>query len=179
MSAILKSLNKDLIRFIELQKMFFVATASKDGRINLSPKGLDSLRVIDKNTVLWLNYTGSGNETAAHLRELNRMTMMFCAFEGDPLILRLYGEADTFHIQDQEWNMLISEFPNHAGARNIFKMKINSVQTSCGYAVPYYNFVEQRNRLTKWTAGKGEDGIKEYWQEKNLVSIDGIPTGIK
>jgi len=172
------SISTALQNFINEQEMFFVATAAKDGRVNLSPKGLDSFRILDANTVLWLNYTGSGNETAAHLQEVNRMTIMFCSFKGNPLILRLYGEAETYHERDAEWENLLSQFYLNAGARNIFKLKVDSVQTSCGYAVPEFEVKGQRSRLVEWADQKGEEGIKSYWAEKNKKSIDGMPTGI-
>ncbi|MEL6987628.1 MAG: pyridoxamine 5'-phosphate oxidase family protein [Bacteroidota bacterium] len=158
--------------------MFFVATADQDGRINLSPKGLDSLVVLDPSNVLWLNLTGSGNETAAHLLKVNRMTLMFCSFDEQPLILRLYGTSETFHNKDEEWSDLLSQFPNFLGARNIFKLNIDSVQTSCGFAVPEYTFKGQRSILKDWAEKKGDDGIKQYWKDKNVTSIDGLPTGI-
>ncbi|HEY9117184.1 MAG TPA: pyridoxamine 5'-phosphate oxidase family protein, partial [Roseivirga sp.] len=124
------------------------------------------------------NLTGSGNETAAHLKEVNRITIMFCAFEGKPLILRLFGTARTIHHQDAEWQEYYSLFPDDHGARNIFIVEVNSVQTSCGFAVPYMDYKEDRPILKDWAASKGKDGIQEYWKEKNVVSIDGFPTGI-
>ena len=178
MANFMDSISTALQNFINEQEMFFVATAAKDGRVNLSPKGLDSFRILDANTVLWLNYTGSGNETAAHLQEVNRMTIMFCSFKGNPLILRLYGEAETYHERDAEWENLLSQFYLNAGARNIFKLKVDSVQTSCGYAVPEFEVKGQRSRLVEWADQKGEEGIKSYWAEKNKKSIDGMPTGI-
>lgn len=164
--------------FIEAQKMFFVATAAPDGLINLSPKGLDSLRVMDKNRIIWLNLTGSGNETAAHLLENPRMTLMFCAFEDNPLILRLYGQAKAYHPRDEAWNELIGHFPALSGARQIFDLKIELVQTSCGFAVPLYEYQGQRQILLDWADKKGEEGVQEYWQEKNQLSLDGKSTGI-
>ena len=179
MAALLKSLNNSLIEFINDQQLFFVATAAPEGRVNLSPKGLDSFRVVDKHTIRWLNYTGSGNETAAHLGVLNRMTIMFCSFGPKPLILRLYGSAEVVHVFDSEWQGLVTAFGNPLGARNIFTMHIDSVQTSCGYAVPEYKFLNQRSRLDEWSAQKGEEGISQYWKDKNVKSIDGLATGIQ
>ncbi len=164
--------------FIKQQKIFFVATATKESRINLSPKGMDSLRILDKNRLVWLNLTGSGNETAAHLLEDTRMTIMFCAFEGNPLILRTYGNAKIYHSRDKEWGDLISLFPPSAGARQIIDLKIDLVQQSCGMSIPYFDFKEDRNQLKDWAENKGEDGIKKYWKEKNKKSIDGNPTHI-
>ncbi len=165
-------------QFIESQKMFFVATAPKKGRINLSPKGMDTFRVLDKNRVLWLNLTGSGNETAAHLLEDNRITIMFCAFEGSPNILRLYGSAIAIHPKDDKWKDSISLFPKIPGARQIFDIQIESVQTSCGMAVPFFDFVDHRNQLADFAKEKGQEKIEQYWKERNSTSIDGISTGI-
>ena len=127
-------------KFIKEQKMFFVATSTADSKINLSPKGMDSLRVMDKNRIVWLNLTGSGNETAAHLLENNRITLMFCAFEGAPLILRIYGKAKSYHRRDSTFQQLIKLFPKYVGARQIIDVQVEMVQTSCGFAVPYYEF---------------------------------------
>lgn len=179
MATILKALNKSLIEFINEQQLYFVATAAAEGRVNLSPKGLDSLRVLDEYTIRWLNFTGSGNETAAHLIALNRMTVMFCSFGPKPLILRLYGTAEVVHPYDTEWQEFSAEFADPLGARNIFTMHIDTVQTSCGYAVPEYDFLNQRSRLEEWSAQKGVNGISQYWDDKNVKSIDGLPTGIQ
>ena len=164
--------------FIKAQKLFFVATATEDSRINLSPKGGDSIRVLSENRVVWLNLTGSGNETAAHLLENNRMTLMFCAFEGKPMILRLYGNAKTYHPRDSEYDDLIDLFPTETGARQIIDMSVDLVQTSCGMSIPFYDFKEDRNQLKDWADTKGRDGIKEYWKDRNTLSIDKNPTGI-
>lgn len=171
-------LSQELIQFIWQQNIFFVATAASDGRVNLSPKGLDSLRVLDPNTVAWLNVTGSGNETAAHVLENPRMTLMFCAFEGKPLILRLYGDARVVHPRDTEWKELFARFEAVPGSRQIFLLRIEMVQTSCGMAVPLYEYQGQRKQLTDWADKKGEQGMQEYWEKKNQISIDGKPTGI-
>lgn len=178
MAKFYESLTPELTEFIETQKVFFTGTAAKDGRVNVSPKGMDSFRVLSPNQVAWLNLTGSGNETAAHLKVVNRITIMFCAFEGKPLILRLYGTAQTIHQQDSNWNKIYPLFPENDGARNIFLVDLKSVQTSCGFAVPYMDFKEERPILKDWTERKGKEGIQEYWKEKNLVSIDGLPTGL-
>ena len=178
MAKMLPKLNTSLQDFINEQQMFFVATADVDGRVNLSPKGLDSLRILTPQRLLWLNLTGSGNETAAHLLGVNRMTLMFCAFVGNPLILRIYGTARTIHTADPEWEELYAHFPDLAGARQIFDVEIEAVQTSCGYAVPLYDFVEQRSRLLASFEDKGPEGTQSYWAEKNTTSIDGKPTGI-
>lgn len=174
----LESLNQSLIEFINEQKMFFVGTAVSSGRVNVSPKGMDTFRVLDDNTVLWLNLTGSGNETAAHILENDRMTIMFCAFEGKPLILRLYGHARAFHARDQFFQKHIDKFPKIAGTRQIFEMKIDLVQTSCGMAVPLYDYADQRTELKSWAEKQGDDGLEDYQRRKNMVSLDGMETGI-
>ena len=178
MANFLSKLNSGLIEFIEKQHMFFVATADTDGRVNLSPKGLDALHVVSPTQLIWLNLTGSGNETAAHLLSLNRMTIMMCSFEGSPLILRIYGTAKTIHIDDKEWGDYFKHFPDYPGARQIFDLTIESVQTSCGYAVPFYDFVDQRTRLTDHFKDKSKEDNQNYWKEKNATSIDGKPTGM-
>lgn len=167
-----------LQKFIKEQRIFFVGTAASDGRVNVSPKGMDTFRISDPNKVLWLNLTGSGNETAAHLFENDRMTIMFCSFEGDPMTLRLYGHARPIHPRDREWDNLISMFPPYIGARQIIEMDVNLVQTSCGFAVPCFNFAGERDFLNKWAERKGREGLAEYWKESNQISLDGKPTRI-
>ena len=178
MAKFYDAIDEKLGKFIAAQKLFFVATAAKDGRVNLSPKGYDALRVLGPNRVIWLNMTGSGNETAAHLLEVNRMTIMFCAVEGPPNIMRLYGSAETIHPRDEAWDELSAHFTDMPGARQIFDMTVESVQTSCGYAVPFFDYVGERDTLKKSAEHKGPDGIAEYWCEKNVTSIDGLPTGL-
>jgi hypothetical protein len=166
-------------QFIGQQKLFFVGTATADSRINVSPKGADTLRVIDARRIAWLNLTGSGNETAAHVRVSPRMTLMFCAFEGAPLILRVYGTARAVHRNDAGWAALAPLFgAPGGGARQIFDLAIESVQTSCGMGVPLYAYEGSRGMLEQWAVKKGEEGVRKYWEEKNQFSIDGIPTGI-
>jgi hypothetical protein len=173
-----REITNELKTFIEAQKLFFVGTAAAEGRINVSPKGMDSLRVLDPNRVVWLNLTGSGNETAAHVREHNRMTLMFCAFEGSPRILRLYGSARAIHRHDTDWDTCYSLFKPLPGARQIFDMKVDLIQTSCGMGVPLFDYAGDRERLIDWAARKGDAGLKKYWEEKNLTSLDGIATHI-
>ncbi len=172
-------INQRIEKFIAKQKIFFVASATDQSRINLSPKGMDSFRVVDKNKVLWLNLTGSGNETAAHMDVDGRITIMFCAFEGAPMILRLYGKGKVINPNDGAWSKAIGNFPTLAGTRQIIEIDIEMVQTSCGMSIPYFDFKEERLLLDDWAQNKGEDGIKEYWKEKNELSIDGIPTKIQ
>jgi hypothetical protein len=167
-----------LVKFIEEQKIYFVGTATSDSRVNISPKGMDSLRVLGPDRVAWLNVTGSSNETAAHVQESSRMTIMFCAFQGSPMILRLYGNARVVHRNDPEWDELFSLFDPIPGARQVFDLAIDLVQTSCGMSVPILEYVEDREQLTNWAVKKGEEGLKKYWEEKNQVSLDGKPTHI-
>ncbi len=164
--------------FIKQQHLFFVGTAAADGNVNVSPKGMDSFRVIDENKVVWLNLTGSGNETAAHLLKNNRMTIMFCAFTGKPLILRLYGTAKIYHPRDKEYLEHIDLFPTTPGSRQIIVMEVDLVQSSCGFAVPFMDFKEDRTVLKDWAEKQGQDKIENYWEEKNTQSIDGFETKI-
>ena len=173
-----EELSEKHTQFITEQKIFFVGTATADSRVNVSPKGMNSLRVLGKNRVAWLNVTGSGNETSAHIQLNPRMTIMFCAFEGAPLILRLYGTAKVVHKNDVEWNALFPLFEPLAGARQIFVLSIDLVQTSCGMAVPYYSYKGDRDLLKDWAVKKGDEGLKKYWEEKNQISLDNIPTNI-
>ncbi len=174
----LESITPYLQDFIEKQQMFFVGTAATDGRVNISPKGLDSFRVINPNRVIWLNSTGSGNESAAHILENPRMTIMFCAFEGAPLILRLFGKARAVHPRDSEWLELYANFNPITGARQIFMLEIDLVQTSCGMAVPLFDFNAQRRELTDYWEARTPEQLEKYHKEKNQKSIDGFPTNI-
>ncbi|MES1982644.1 MAG: pyridoxamine 5'-phosphate oxidase family protein [Pseudomonadota bacterium] len=173
-----EALPERLIEFIREQKIFFVGTATADSRVNVSPKGMDSLRVLGEKRVAWLNVTGSGNETSAHVQLNPRMTIMFCAFEGPPLILRVYGTARVIHKNDVEWDALFPLFEPLAGARQIFDISVDLVQTSCGMGVPYYSYDEDRELLKDWAVKKGDEGLKMYWEEKNQISLDNIPTNI-
>lgn len=165
-------------RFIAAQHVFFVATAAADGRVNVSPKGMKSLIVDGPNRILWRNLTGSGNETAGHLRQVNRMTLMWCAFERRPMILRAYGTARTLHSRDPDWVGLNGRFPPKTGARQIYDMAVEMVQVSCGYGVPLMDFRQDRDALDTWALDKGRDGIREYWAERNSHTIDGTATGV-
>lgn len=164
--------------FIAAQKLFFTASGTAAGRINLSPKGMDSLRVLSDSRVAYLDLTGSGNETAAHLLHDGRMTLMFCSFDADPLILRLYGRGRAVRRQDSEWGELRRHFPALPGERQLIVLDIESVQTSCGYAVPRYTYAGERDTLARWVDKKGPLGLVDYWREKNRFSIDGLPTGL-
>ncbi len=165
--------------FIEKQHLFFTATAplSEAGHINLSPKGIDGFRVLSDNRVGYMDFIGSGNETAAHVLENGRITFMFCAFEGPPNILRLYGKGRTVLPGTAAWEEFSPHFKLYPSTRQIIVADIDLVQTSCGYGVPLYEYTGERSILFEWAAKKGADGLAEYIQEKNLVSLDGLPTG--
>ncbi len=164
--------------FIRAQKIYFVGTATRDSRINVSPKGQDSLRILSPTRVAWLNVTGSGNESSAHVQEDPRMTIMFAAFEGNPIILRIYGRAQVIHRKDPAWQEMSALFPALPGARQIFDVTIELVQKSCGMSVPFFDYSGERDQLNRWALKKGEEGIRDYWLEKNQRSIDGLPTRI-
>lgn len=174
----LESITPELQAFIEDQKIFFVGTAAEEGRVNVSPKGTDSFRVIGPNQVVWLNLTGSGNETAAHLLLNDRMTIMFCSFEEKPIILRLYGTAQIYHERDEQFHSYLGLFPTNVGARQIISMQVDLVQTSCGFAVPFMEFKSERSTLNTWAEKQGKERIEAYWDNKNRKSIDGFETQI-
>ncbi len=179
MAKFFTEITPKLETFIKAQHLFFVATAAKDGRVNLSPKGLaDTFKIVNSTKIIWLNLTGSGNETAAHLLQDNRMTVMFCAFDAKPLILRLYGTATAHHQNDPFFKDNIHLFSKRVGTRQLIEMTIDSVQTSCGFAVPFMDFNAERLQLDTWSNSKGESGIASYWKAKNSKSIDGFETGI-
>ncbi len=177
MSKVYDSIGDDQQVFIAAQQMFFVATAplDPDGHVNLSPKGLDCFRVLSPNRVAYLDLTGSGNETSAHLEENGRITLMFCAFTGSPKILRLYGRGEVVLPGSEQWAEMSSLFSDYPGARQIIVAEINRVQTSCGFGVPTYEYVGQRDTLIRWADAKGEAGLETYRREHNGRSIDGLP----
>lgn len=164
--------------FIGEQHIYFTGSAARDGRVNLSPKGMDSLRILGPNRILWMNLTGSGNETAGHLRDTPRMTLMWCSFTTRPLILRAYGTARTYHTNDAGWPELAAHFPAHRSARQIFDLSIDMVQTSCGYAVPFMEYQSERDTMQKWVDAKSDDELRDYWVEKNTKTIDGMDTDV-
>ena len=176
MAKFYNKLDESLRDFIVQQKIFFTASAPEQGRVNLSPKGIDTLRCLSDEAVAYLDLTGSGNETAAHLTENGRMTMMFCSFTEKPLILRLYGQGSVIRRRDPAWEKLYSLFNSWPGERQIILLNIDSVQTSCGFGVPLYEYQGERETLLHWAEKKGEQGIHDYWKQKNQVSIDGLPT---
>ncbi len=174
----LPELTSQLIKFIGQQHLFFVGTAAAEGRVNISPKGMNTFAVLNANEVIWLNMTGSGNETAAHMLQNNRMTIMFCSFDRKPLIPRVYGKAEMYHPRDAEFELCLKHFSDTEGSRQIYKLNIDLVQTSCGFGVPFMEYNGERETLKTWAAEKGDTGIKDYWTEKNQKSIDGFETGI-
>jgi hypothetical protein len=176
MSKFYSQLDETLRRFIEKQKVFFTATAPVSGRINLSPKGMDTFRCLDEKTVAYLDLTGSGNETAAHTFENGRMTIMFCSFSAKPLILRLYGRSLVVQPKDPQWAELYPNFEPMKGERQIIVLDIESAQTSCGYGVPVFELKEERQQLIDWAEKKGDENLREYRRTKNRLSIDGLPT---
>ncbi len=178
MAKFYDALNDSLRDFIGKQHIFFTGTAPNNGRINVSPKGMDSFRCLDDRTVAYLDLTGSGNETAAHVLENGRMTIMFCSFSETPQILRLYGHGRIVRHRGKEWETLHPLFGSLPGERQLIVMKISSVQTSCGYAVPLYKYEGERETLSRWAEKKGEQGIRDYWWDRNQTSIDGLPTNI-
>jgi hypothetical protein len=167
--------------FILRQRIFFTASAAAGARVNVSPRSTDALRVLGTNGAAYLDLTGSGNETSAHLRADGRLTFMFCAFEGPPLILRLYGRGRILRRGSPEYaQLLAAEFGNTEplGARQIVTLDIDLVQTSCGYGVPLFDSRGERDTLARWAEAKGEAGVEAYRREKNARSIDGLPTGL-
>jgi hypothetical protein len=178
MGKVHESITPEIQAFIRKQHVFFVATAplSADGHVNVSPKGLDCFRILSASQVAYLDLTGSGNETSAHLLENGRVTLMFCGFDGAPNIVRLYGRGRTLLPDTPEWDSLIYQFPTYNGTRQIILADIDRVSTSCGYAVPLYSYEGERDTLLKWADRKGEDGLTRYRHEKNECSIDGLPT---
>ncbi|UTW58207.1 pyridoxamine 5'-phosphate oxidase family protein [Kordiimonas sp. SCSIO 12603] len=164
--------------FIAQQPMFFTATACSEGRINLSPKGMDSFRVLNANLVGYLDVTGSGNETSTHLKHDGRITIMFNSFTRNPLIYRIYGRGRVARVGSAEYQTYASEFPEIPGVRQIILIEVESVQTSCGYGVPEMEVKAERPTMVRWAESKGEEGVLAYQQEKNVVSIDGLDTGL-
>ena len=178
MAKFYPELNDNLTDFIAAQKIFFTASAARNGRVNVSPKGIDTFRCLDAKTVAYLDLTGSGNETAAHISENGRLTIMFCSFSEKPLILRLYGRGKVVRPQHPDWEKMSAPFKSFIGERQIIILHIDSLQTSCGFGVPVFEAAAERTRLVEWAEKKGADGIETYWAEKNQKSIDGLPTGI-
>ena len=171
------ALDDDLKQFIATQQMFFVASAplAPDGNVNLSPKGRDSFRILGPSTVAYLDLTGSGIETVAHVKENRRITVMFCAFEGPPRILRLYGRGRVVELGDSGFEQLESMFPKFPSARAVVVIELTRISTSCGFGVPLMRYEGERNQLERWVENKGEGGLRTYREMKNAISLDGLP----
>lgn len=174
MARTYESISAHAAEWIERQQMFFVATAplAADGHVNVSPKGLDTMRLLDGHTVAYLDLTGSGAETAAHLRENGRVTLMWCAFEGPPRIVRVHGRGEYVALDDAR---IAGRFPDFRGARGVVIVHADRISDSCGYSVPQYEFVGQRTRLTEWADHRSDEELDAYRAEKNARSIDGLP----
>lgn len=172
-----EALDDAATRFIQEQHVFFVASAPLDagGHVNLSPKGLDTFRILSPTTVAYLDFNGSGVETIAHLKQNGRIVLMFCAFQGPPNILRLHGHGRAVEPQDSEFAALLAEFPAHESVRSIIVVEILRVNDSCGYGVPFFKYEGERELLAAWARKKGPDGLNAYRQEKNRRSLDGLP----
>jgi hypothetical protein len=174
----IRSMIDDVARqFIEAQHVFFVASAPLDagGHVNLSPKGLDTFRILGPTTVAYLDFNGSGVETIAHLKENGRIVLMFCAFQGPPNIFRLYGHGRVIEPHEPEFAALTESFPNHENARSIILVELTRVKDSCGYGVPLFKYDGEREQLQAWARHRGPEGLKTYRQEKNRRSVDGLP----
>jgi len=173
------AIDSKLRTFIDEQKMFFVATApsAPDGHVNLSPKGLaGTFAVIDDRTIAYLDLTGSGVETIAHLRENRRICVMFCAFDGRPQIVRVHGAGHVVEPNDEEFESLSAHFDPYPGVRAIIVVRASRISDSCGYGVPLYEHKGQREQLQRWAVNKGEDGIAQYQRDRNAESLDGLPS---
>ena len=173
----LERITPELTEFLEAQPLFFVATApeSTNHHVNVSPKGLDSFRVLDDHTVAYLDLHGSGIETVAHVRENGRITLMFCAFDGRPQIIRLQGRGRVILVTDPEVEPYLERLPSTPGARSVIVVDVSRISSSCGFAVPLMEFVGERTQLTDWAVKHGEDGLAEYREKKNTTSISGLP----
>ena len=177
MSKVYQQLTPELIAFIEAQKMFFVGTApgSADGHVNVSPKGLDSFRILDDHTVVYADLAGSGIETVAHVRENARVVFMFCAFEGAPNIVRLHGRGEVVEQGHADFDSICALFGELTGLRSFIRVNCTRISDSCGYGVPLFEFKQHRTQLVGWSEKKGAAGLKQYLREKNRHSIDGLP----
>jgi Pyridoxamine 5'-phosphate oxidase len=176
MSQTFDRIDASLVKWIDGQHVFFVATAPLDGNglVNCSPKGLDSLRVTGERELVYVDFTGSGVETIAHLKENGRIVIMMCAFEGPPRIVRLQGRGDALAPGSAEFAALIGRFPAHLGVRALIRVRVERISDSCGYAVPLMRFERERDALPKWAEKRGEEGVREYQREKNATSLDGL-----
>jgi len=177
MATVHERITPPVREWIERQHLFFVATAplAGDGHVNVSPKGLDTLRILDEMSVAYLDLTGSGAETVAHLRENGRITLMFCAFDGPPRIVRLQGKGRVVRQGDAEWAALSERFDEHRGQRAVIVVDCDRIADSCGYSVPLFDYVGQRSKLTEWADHRTDEELETYRSTKNARSIDGLP----
>ena len=177
MGRVFPAIDETVAEFIQQQQMFFVATAplTADGHVNLSPKGLDSFRILDERTVAYLDLVGSGIETVAHLKENGRIVVMFCAVSGPPKILRLHGQGEVIEPSHESFEALRPQFPSHCGVRSIIRIRCSRISDSCGFGVPLYEFRGHRAQLLDWAERKGQESLEQYQQEKNARSLDGLP----
>jgi hypothetical protein len=177
MGKLYDAIDDRLRAFIGAQRLFFVASAPSGdgGHVNCSPKGLDTFRVLGPRSVAYLDFAGSGVETIAHLRENGRIVLMFCAFEGPPKIVRLHGQGRAVEPGDAEFAALRAHFPAAPGVRAVVRVEVTRISDSCGFGVPLYAHVGERDELAFWAERKGEAAIEDYKREKNAASIDGIP----
>ena len=176
MAKVIEAIDDELAEWIAAQPVFFVASApAEGGHVNISPKGHDTLRVLGPTAVAFLDLTGSGAETIAHTRENGRLTVMCCAFQGPPRILRLFGTGTAHPKGTARYEALVDRFPALPGARSIVELDIDRIQTSCGYAVPFMAYEDERPTLQQWAARKDDAELEAYWREKNTASIDGLP----
>ena len=178
MATFFQTITPAIQEFIRAQHLFFVASAplSASGHVNVSPKGLDSFRILSETRVAYMDLTGSGNETSAHIAENGRMTIMFCSFEGAPSIVRLFGTGRTVLPTDTEWDGLMAQFTPRPGIRQINVVDVHMAQTSCGYAVPLMTYAGERDTLDRWAEAKGAEGLADYQRQKNSLSIDQLET---
>ena len=177
MGKVYDEITPELAEWLGRQRLFFVATApvAADGLLNCSPKGMDTFRILGPREVAYLDLTGSGIETVAHLRENGRIVFMFCAFSGPPKIVRLHGTGEVVTPGSPGWESLRALFPDYPGTRTIVRVALTRIGDSCGYAVPRYEYREERDRLVRWAEAKGEAGLPRYRREKNARSLDGLP----
>jgi hypothetical protein len=177
MGRVFPIIDDQVAEFIRQQQMFFVATAPllAEGHINISPKGLDSFRILDERTVAYLDLVGSGIETVAHIKENGRIAVMFCAVGGPPKILRLHGRGQVIEPNHEEFVTLWPLFPNHSGVRSIIRIHCTRISDSCGFGVPLFEFQGHRTQLLDWAERKGQQALEQYQREKNARSVDGLP----
>ena len=177
MGKVYEKIDSKMRDWVAQQRLFFVATAplAGDGLLNCSPKGMDTFRILDDHTVAYLDLTGSGVETIAHLKENGRIVIMFCAFEGPPNIIRFYGQGEAIEPNHPEFAALQSEFPTYPGIRSVIRVHVTRIADSCGFAIPLYDYQGERDTLIRYAERKGPEGMADYRAENNVQSLDGLP----